>query len=109
MIESKCIFLKPRMAVIVDKKEFRIPLEVENKDVVGKKASKLDAFMWKEGRKEGAKPSPMRLLLVGLAAENPDERKDFMVKLLIVYAFKGKVFLIKKNNQIKIFFYLVYI
>jgi hypothetical protein len=40
----------------------------------------------------------MRLLLVGLAAENPDERKDFMVKLLIVYAFKGKVFLIKKNK-----------
>jgi len=40
----------------------------------------------------------MRLLLVGFAAENPDKRKNFMEKLLIGYAFKGKVFLIKKNK-----------
>jgi len=45
----------------------------------------------------------MRLLLVGLAAENPAKRKDFMEKLLIVYAFKGKVFFSEVNMHMKIF------
>jgi len=46
----------------------------------------------------------MQLLLVGLAAENPAKRKDFMEKLLIVYAFKGKVFFCQVNMLMKIYF-----
>ena len=58
----------------------------------------------KEERKESAKPPPMRLLLVGWATENPAKRKDFMEKLLIVYAFKGKVLFCQVNMLMKIYF-----
>jgi len=64
------------------RENLRVALEVEDKDFDGKKANKLYAFMRKEGRKGGRREAFTNgLLLVGLAAENPDKRKDFMVKL----------------------------